>query len=378
MSSPAEVSVSSLPGSPPELGWTVERLTRIDSLHAIVPQWEALAAQALEPNVFYEPWLMLPALEHFHRKTPLEIYTIYVEAPGRPRRLVGLVPFARETSRWRIPTRRYSALRYYYCGLCTPLLDATFGEAAIGELLRVLEQRRGVFQFSHVRADGPAMAALREPLTRLGDASAEVIERAELRPTQSREAYLATLSSQKRSQLRRRERQLRRLGTVNYDILQSGESLDAWIDEFLRLEVSGWKGRAGSAFASTADGASFFREICHGAHKRRRLEMFALRVDGQAIASQCWFSAGNHLYVFRTAFDEQFGNYAPGVLLTHWYTCEVHERKDVTCVDSCADPNSTLYNKPWPDRRSLAAFRLETNAPLLPRRVLGRLGLAGA
>jgi hypothetical protein len=33
------------------------------SLARVIVQWEELAADALEPNPLYEPWMMLPALE---------------------------------------------------------------------------------------------------------------------------------------------------------------------------------------------------------------------------------------------------------------------------------------------------------------------------
>jgi len=35
----------------------------LSTLSRFVPAWEELAAAALEPNVFYEHWMLLPALE---------------------------------------------------------------------------------------------------------------------------------------------------------------------------------------------------------------------------------------------------------------------------------------------------------------------------
>src|SRR4051812_47488270 len=36
-----------------------------EALGKLVPAWESLAAQALEPNPFFEQWLLLPALRAF-------------------------------------------------------------------------------------------------------------------------------------------------------------------------------------------------------------------------------------------------------------------------------------------------------------------------
>src|SRR5260221_11075539 len=40
----------------------IQLVRSADALGAIVPAWEELAAHACEPNPFYEPWFLLPAL----------------------------------------------------------------------------------------------------------------------------------------------------------------------------------------------------------------------------------------------------------------------------------------------------------------------------
>ncbi len=34
----------------------------VEELDSYVPAWEKLAADAIEPNVFYEPWMLIPAI----------------------------------------------------------------------------------------------------------------------------------------------------------------------------------------------------------------------------------------------------------------------------------------------------------------------------
>ena len=46
-------------------GTVVEVRRDAAALRALVPDWEALAADAAEPNPFYEHWMMLPALEAY-------------------------------------------------------------------------------------------------------------------------------------------------------------------------------------------------------------------------------------------------------------------------------------------------------------------------
>jgi len=47
---------------PSGTGTIVEVLSDAAALAALVPDWEELAAQAVQPNPFYEHWMLLPAL----------------------------------------------------------------------------------------------------------------------------------------------------------------------------------------------------------------------------------------------------------------------------------------------------------------------------
>lgn len=331
--------------------WRVARLTRRHELHALRPQWEALAARALEPNVFYEPWLMLPALERFHAALPIEVFAAFVR-DGEGERLAALLPFQRRGRLF--PVRRL--LRYYYCLLCTPLLDREFGEAGLREILQLLERDGGRYEFHHLSADGPVFALLSAQLAAL-EARPVLggVDRALLRPAGTAQAYAeGALSPKKRHELRRLERRLQELGTLQYDALGRDDDPAPWSEAFLRLEEAGWKGRAASAFACTPAGADFFRRICRSAHARGRLEMYALRLDDRPLAMLCLFTAQGGHYAFRTAYDETFQRYSPGLLLCYWHSCHVHERQDVAWVDSCADPRSELDNRLWSERRRIA------------------------
>jgi hypothetical protein len=60
-----------------------------------VAAWEELAASAVEPNVFYEPWMLRPALEAFAQGVALRFILVHGERPGEPARLCGFFPFER-------------------------------------------------------------------------------------------------------------------------------------------------------------------------------------------------------------------------------------------------------------------------------------------
>lgn len=339
-------------------------LTELKDLLKIEPAWQLLAERAIEPNVFYEPWMLLPALIRFHDKARLEVYAVYADF-SEYSRLVALVPFERRPRRFGLMSRSRRLLRYYYCGLCTPLLDAEFGAAAAIELFQALSDGGGAYEFGHVHAGGPAMQLINQALIARGrQARVQTIARAMLQPYASADAYLdATFKKKKQRSLQKRENQLRQHGQLRYDTMTTDTPVEAWLDGFLALEASGWKGKAGTAFASLPLHADFFRSICLHAHARGRLEMHALRLNDKPIAYLCLFAAGRELYAFRTAYDERFSRYAPGVLLAIWHSCAIHGRPEVRLVDSCADPKSQLDNEIWQGRRYLAAFKVDWSGP---------------
>src|SRR5687768_13561878 len=46
-------------------GLSVVVIDDLAVLEKYVPAWEDLAANAIEPNAFYEPWMMMPAIHAF-------------------------------------------------------------------------------------------------------------------------------------------------------------------------------------------------------------------------------------------------------------------------------------------------------------------------
>jgi len=64
---------------------SVVMVDRPEALLEHVPAWERLAVSALEPNVFYEPWMFLPALRAFGPGTDFRIALVFASDPSCPR-----------------------------------------------------------------------------------------------------------------------------------------------------------------------------------------------------------------------------------------------------------------------------------------------------
>ena len=87
-----------------------------ESLAAIVSPWEELAAHALEPNPFYEPWILLPALRAQGEGEQFRCISIWDEG-----RLLGLFPFERRRRFKGLPVTTLTSWRHSAYLLCTPL-----------------------------------------------------------------------------------------------------------------------------------------------------------------------------------------------------------------------------------------------------------------
>src|ERR1700704_5320538 len=111
-------------------------------LEALQDAWEDLAAASVEPNPFYEPWMLLPALRSFARRERVEVVLVL-----RGDRLCGLFPVVHRRGQaglWRHP----------YCYLTAPLLRRGCERAAIHCWLDALAARAGVGRLEDVPGDG--------------------------------------------------------------------------------------------------------------------------------------------------------------------------------------------------------------------------------
>src|SRR5690349_17996414 len=114
-------------------GTRVEVLEGAQALRALVPQWEALAAEAAEPNPYYEHWMLLPALEAYGkdagRDAPSpDFRAIAVWDDGT---LGALFPMRLERRYRGLPLRVLRSWRHRNMLLCTPLVRAKSAEKCV-------------------------------------------------------------------------------------------------------------------------------------------------------------------------------------------------------------------------------------------------------
>jgi CelD/BcsL family acetyltransferase involved in cellulose biosynthesis len=333
---------------------TVIVLRERASLAAIVPAWDELAANALEPNPFYEPWILLTALRARGEEN-FECVTVWQDAA-----LIGLFPFERRQRFRRLPVATLASWRHSAYLLCTPLVRHDAAVPALRALMRWALGEASVLELLYLPATGPfddALRAAAATLVRTAHFSRPLLVKAASADTYMEEA----MSSQLRRQLRRNERRLAARGATTI-ALAPGDGIGDEIERFLRLEVGGWKGRQGGALAADPANLRFGREVLAEAHRRGRLHVVGLDCDGAPIARRLSLLAGEGAYAFKTAYDEDYAAYSPGVLAEAVSLREFHDLPGVRWMDSYTDPQNPTLSRMWKDRRAMQSVAVGVGA----------------
>ncbi|HVH31093.1 MAG TPA: GNAT family N-acetyltransferase [bacterium] len=124
------------------------------------------------------------------------------------------------------------------------------------------------------------------------------------------------LNAGRRSDLRRARRTAETMGPLTFDVVRPtpGE-LGPLLDEAFRVEAGSWKGRAGTALASDAVRAPFYRRYAAAACRTGNLLVCFLRIGGRAAAMQIAVTCGDRFWLLKIGFDDTFARCSPGMLL---------------------------------------------------------------
>jgi CelD/BcsL family acetyltransferase involved in cellulose biosynthesis len=327
-------------------------------LEGITEKWEELAAQAVEPNPFYEPWMLRPALAFLGAGVDLRVVLVFAPNRARPSRplLCGVFPLERRPRHHGLPCRTLSLWRHKFCQLATPLIRASHARetlAAFFAWLNAADHGCALMEFNRVSGEGPFHHLLVDHLDHNAvlHHAGGCFARAVFRPAGDAETYLrAALSTKHRKASRRHEQQLAATGAVEYAALAAGGDAHAWLAEFIALEAGGWKGREQSALDSSAADRRFFVSAATEAFRRGRFEALALRHGGRMIAARCGFAAGYGAYTFKIAYDESYARWSPGVLLEIENIRRLHGDSRIRWVDSFTSRDNAMFNRLWRDR----------------------------
>jgi len=328
-------------------------------LYRFRQQLETLATLASEPNVFYEPWMLLPSLKAFGQDRSFLFVLVFMSPPGADSPLCGFFPLEIVNSVGGLPIRSCRLWNFLHFRWCAPLVRAGYETECLKAFFEWAKSETNpgsLIEFRCLPAWGKLSQALIDIIDRDGlpHYIADLHTRALLLKAESAEACIrAALPGSKIKELNRLQRRLGERGDLRYERLTEAESVSEWIEGFLKLEASGWKGRAGTALASSSEQRRFFEEIVRSAFDRGQLMMLRASVGDRAIAYKCNFVSGAGAFAFKIAYDETYSAYSPGVQLELENIRQFHSMGEVDWMDSCADSHHFMANHIWAARQTI-------------------------
>ncbi len=323
--------------------------------------WSSLYARAIEPNVFYSPEWALAVTRNIPGDDAISVLLAW-DSPAK-NKLTGFLPV---TSVWRALKLPLPMLVSWhgYAPLATPLLDKDCAEEAAMRLLEAAREAGAYALLVSILADeGPAADAFRAALAKSG-AGPRVIrreERALLNAHADADTLLHdALGSKKLKELRRQRNRLSDDGEVRFAVSVSPQQTEAALEQFLKLEAAGWKGKRGTALGAQEGLGRFIREAARKLAPQGKFEVATLTRGSETIASGIVVRHGARGYFFKTAYDERLSKCSPGVQLTLDLTRHFCADDSLTSVDSTATADHPMINHVWKGRLALA----ETLIPL--------------
>lgn len=132
------------------------------------------------------------------------------------------------------------------------------------------------------------------------------------------EKFEAEMSSDYRNELRRKRKLLEANGKMNFEMVApTPDNMGRFLDEMIRLEAAGWKGKEKTALFFDQRLKKFYYQYSEQASRRGDLRVGFLKVDEKPIAAILGVESSNRFWVLKIGYDEAWKKCAPGILLLH-------------------------------------------------------------
>jgi CelD/BcsL family acetyltransferase involved in cellulose biosynthesis len=281
-------------------------MIEVGGVDTFAPEWAELAERTAAQPWAWPEWFAAWQ-QAFSPNTPLVVYVSRSEG-----QLSGVGAFRRRDHRLEAAANVHSP----WWGVLAESQDAR--EAVFAGALQEQPTR---LELHEIRESAGEAAAIRTCGAAQGYRIVEsVFERAPfVRVDGDWDTYYRTrIDRHRRKEIDRCRRRLKDEHALDYEwAIPDRDRVDRLLDEGLRLEASGWKGRAGTAIVSDPATASFYREVARWAAERGWLRLGFLRADGRAVAFELALEKDGVISLIKGAYDEALARVGPGILLLH-------------------------------------------------------------
>ncbi len=181
--------------------------------------------------------------------------------------------------------------------------------------------------------------------------------------TTNYDLVLATFPSRVKSTLKRKRKQFLTNSNSNLIIVNGGENLEQFIQDYAQVYASSWK--------KPEPYPEFIPALIRLCAQRGWLRLGLAYIDGKIAAAQIWIVCYGRAAIYKLAYDARFEHYSVGTLLTDHLMRYVIEVDHVSEVDYLIGDDP--YKRDWMTHRRERWGLIAYN----PRTVLGILGALG-
>jgi serine acetyltransferase/CelD/BcsL family acetyltransferase involved in cellulose biosynthesis len=128
------------------------------------------------------------------------------------------------------------------------------------------------------------------------------------------ESYLDSLGANHRYNFTRRLKNLRKVGVVEFDVVEKEDRRREALQAFMALHAVAWLDRGGSQAMQTARELAFHEAFSRTALDRGWLRLFLLRVDGRPVGGLYGFRRGPRFYFYQSGFDPAWRKHSVGLV----------------------------------------------------------------
>jgi len=322
-------------------------------------QWDALGENSLIPSASHTRLWLAPMFEHFRKSHAHLVF----DHDSKPLQAITALKKVTLPVGFSLPIAQTWDNGFLFSGI--PLIGRNNPEKAMTSLLANARQDMGVkaVLFKKIQRNSQ-FDQLLEGLSAdiiAGYQLLNVHQRASLDCSGDFDTWFTNnFSRKRRKEYRRLRNRLAETGKLQSQTLQPGASVEPWIEEFIDLEAAGWKGRNGTAIASSTEQTAHLRHALPQMAQNGSLLFWKITLDDKPIASLFGFHDHNQVWLGKIAYDETLAHFSPGVLVILDATTDLFARDDVTIADSSADPDHPMINNIWRDRIDVADYMIAT------------------
>ncbi len=129
--------------------------------------------------------------------------------------------------------------------------------------------------------------------------------------------FLERYSKKFRKDITKKIQKIENLGNLELKIFQEKHEIDSAFDQFLMIEDSGWKGKAGTSIIKQPSKLDYYKYLKKQFSILDLCRINLLTLNDKPIAAQFGIAINDRLYLLKIGFSEEYSEFSPGFLLIY-------------------------------------------------------------